>query len=99
MPGVHVPEEYVQNNQIVLNVSAQAVNNFSLGADGLEFDTRFKGVPHHIQAPAGAIIGVHAKEGNYVVTLEPEFDGEAAEDETESTQEEPASRPKLKFVD
>ncbi len=100
LPDVDVPQDYVKDNRLVLNVSAQAVNNFSLGPRGLDLDARFGGVSHHIHAPAGAIVGVHAKGSTVGVSLEPEIpDSEDTRPPSKRAKNENDSRPKLTIVE
>ena len=54
VPGVLVPQSFVNDGQIVLNISAGAVGNLALG-DFVEFNARFGGKPEHIVVPVGAI--------------------------------------------
>ena len=42
--GVQVPQDYVNNGQIVLNISPSAVQNLLINQDGLSFSARFGGV-------------------------------------------------------
>ena len=60
--GVRVPQEYVRDGFVTLNVSATAVQNFSIDDDTVSFSARFDGVPHEVSAPVGAIVGVFAGE-------------------------------------
>lgn len=60
--NVKVPQQYVKNGQIVLNVSPAAVVDFLLTNDGMSFNGRFGGVPMSVMAPIAAIMGVYAKE-------------------------------------
>lgn len=100
LPDVDVPQEYVKDNRLVLNVSAQAVSNFSLGPSGLDLDARFGGVSRHVHAPAGAIVGVHAKGSKVGVTLEPEVpDSVETSTPTQTTNSKQDSRPKLTIVE
>jgi stringent starvation protein B len=62
VPGVTVPESYVENERIVLNISSQAVRNLDLGNERIEFDGRFGGQPHRVSAPVGAVMAIYAKE-------------------------------------
>ena len=103
LAGVSVPQEYVQNNQLVLNVSPSAVHNFVLNADRIEFDTRFNGVSHRICAPPGAIVGVHARGSNEGMSFEPEIQ-EAIEPRSDTNnpakpQESEHETSHLRFVD
>ena len=99
LPGVEVPGEYVKNNRLVLNVSPQAVQGFSLGPNGIEFDARFGGVPRHIRAPAGAIVGVHAKDSDVGFEFEPEQSSSEGSSSFKSAEKTPGKRPHLRFVD
>lgn len=68
--GVMVPEAYVNNGQIVLNVSGGAVGAISLGDQLLEFSARFGGKLEHIVIPYGAIAAIYAKENGVGTALE-----------------------------
>lgn len=62
MPGVQVPEDYVNNGQIVLNISTFAVKSLLIDDDGLSFNARFGGVPIDLYVPMIAILAIYAKE-------------------------------------
>lgn len=62
MPGVRVPDGYVNNGRIVLNIAPQAVRNLDIGNEHLEFDGRFGGRPFRVSAPIGAVMAIYAKE-------------------------------------
>jgi len=48
---VHVPIEYVKNNEIVLNVGFEATTALKLGNEAIEFKARFGGVSREIVVP------------------------------------------------
>jgi stringent starvation protein B len=60
--GVEVPEEYVADGQIVLNVTPGAVRDLHITDEALSFSARFGGVPMQIYAPMVAIVAIYAKE-------------------------------------
>ena len=60
--GLLVPEGYVSEGRIVLNVSSSATRDLALGDDLLSFEARFGGVAHQIDVPTSAIIGIYAQE-------------------------------------
>jgi len=60
--GVEVPQEYVKEGQIVLNISPSAVANLSVSPQGLRFNARFGGIPMDIFAPMAAVLGIYARE-------------------------------------
>ncbi len=52
---VMVPEHFINDGQIVLNISPSAVQGLSLGNDAVEFNARFGGVPMHVYVPILAV--------------------------------------------
>lgn len=62
IPGVMVPEDFVTNNQIVLNINPGAVRNLTINQEGLFFNARFGGVPMDVFAPLVSIMAIYAKE-------------------------------------
>lgn len=59
---VQVPQEFVKNGQIVLNVSPVAVMDLLLTNETMEFNGRFGGVPMNIYVPMTAVMGIYARE-------------------------------------
>lgn len=57
-----VPQEYVQNKQIVLNTSASACKNLTISNETITFQARFSGVVYDIYIPIGNVLAVFAKE-------------------------------------
>lgn len=60
--GVEVPQSYVADGQIVLNIAPRAVTRFAMDNDGISFNARFGGLPTEIKIPSGAVIGIYARE-------------------------------------
>ena len=59
---VMVPERFISDGQIVLNISPSAVEGLSLGDAAVEFNSRFGGIPMHVYVPILAVMAVYAKE-------------------------------------
>ncbi len=59
---VQVPAEHVQDGKIVLNVSHSATQGLLLGNEFVAFETRFGGVPRHLEIPIAAVLGIYARE-------------------------------------
>lgn len=59
---VQVPQEYVKNNEIVLNVSFEATSQLQLGNEFVEFKARFGGVAREIIVPVDHVIAIYARE-------------------------------------
>lgn len=60
--AVRVPREYVNNGEIVLNVSCDATSALQLGNDFIEFKARFGGRPHDIMVPIRRVVAIYARE-------------------------------------
>lgn len=67
--SVRVPAEFVQNGEIVLNVSMGATSNLHIGNDYLEFKARFGGVARDISVPVGRITAIYARENGQGMTF------------------------------
>lgn len=60
--GVEVPQDYVTDGQIVLNLSPVSVKSLSITLESISFNARFAGVPMSVMVPIPAIMGIYAKE-------------------------------------
>jgi stringent starvation protein B len=60
--SVQVPSEFVQNGEIVLNVSFDATSSLRLGNDCIEFKARFGGVAREIIVPISHVVAIYARE-------------------------------------
>ncbi len=60
--GVQVPQEYVKNGEIVLNVSIDATSSLRLGNDFIEFKARFGGKARDILVPVTHVVAIYARE-------------------------------------
>lgn len=96
-PGVRVPQEYVQGEQITLNVAPRAVAGLSMTNDLISFSARFAGVPRDIEIPPMAVLAIYARENGQGMAFEPAPRPEP----TPPAGDRPAGnggRPKLKVV-
>ena len=60
--GVEVPQNFVKDGQIVLNISPIAVQDLLIANEGIEFNGRFGGIPTRVYVPTAAVLGIYAKE-------------------------------------
>lgn len=67
---VMVPQEYVKDGQIVLNISPVAVQGLVMTNEALEFNGRFGGIPTPVHVPVGAIMGIYARENGQGMVFE-----------------------------
>lgn len=57
-----VPEEFVKNDEIVLNVGFEATKNLMLKNEYISFMARFGGVSREVMVPIGAVLSIFARE-------------------------------------
>ena len=97
----HVPQGYVKDGRIVLNVGPSAVRNIHMDNDWVTFSARFGGVSHTIQFPVGNVLAIYAKESGEGMNFEglpsPQEelssappDAEAIADQTQGNGSEPS---------
>lgn len=69
---VQVPQDYVKDGQIVLNVSPGAVVDLHLSNHGVSFNGRFGGRPMDVSFPVAAVLGIYARENGQGMVFDPE---------------------------
>ncbi len=72
LDGVLVPQEYVKDGQIILNISPTAVQGLQMLNEEIEFNGRFAGVPMPVHVPIGAVMGIYARENGQGMVFESE---------------------------
>ena len=100
-PGVQVPEKFVTDGRIVLNVSHGATQGLVMGNATVAFNARFGGTPHRVEVPLPAVLGIYAREsGEGLVFPTDEYpDGSSPPPPAgEPPPAPPAGRPSLKVV-
>lgn len=68
-PGVLVPTDYVENDQIILNILSSAIIDFDITSTAVTFQARFRGVPFDIYLPLKAIVAIYAQENGVGMTF------------------------------
>lgn len=94
-PGVQVPDQYVKDDKIVLNIDPGAVQGLQLGNEQVEFSARFSGRPMNVMFPADAVLAVYARENGQGMMF---GDGGETEPPPEPPSTEPPKRPGLRVV-
>lgn len=61
-PGVTVPQQFVQEGRITLNLSPMAVQTLQIDEDPIWFSARFSGRPFEVIVPPGAVLAIFARE-------------------------------------
>lgn len=86
-----VPQEYVKNGEITLNISPNAVHKLQLGNELVEFSARFGGVARQISVPVTGVYALYARETGHGMTFD--VDGPKA-----GVQAKAEAEPKLPVV-
>ncbi|AHE99288.1 ClpXP protease specificity-enhancing factor [Thioalkalivibrio paradoxus] len=110
-PGVTVPEAFVQEGKITLNIGPAAVEKLELDNQAISFAARFAGRPMQVYLPMGSVLAIFARENGQGMMfgnepgsdLQPQTEsaddagtGEAADGKPGSTR--PRKGPSLKVV-
>lgn len=72
--NVEVPQQFVKNGQIVLNVSPMAVSEFSLTNEVMQFSGRFGGIAMDVFVPMAAVMGIYSRENGQGMMFDPDDD-------------------------
>ncbi|MDD2946977.1 MAG: ClpXP protease specificity-enhancing factor [Acinetobacter sp.] len=105
-PNTMVPEQFIQDGQIVLNIVPHAVHKLTMSNDAITFSARFGGVSRDIYVPLNAVLGIYARENGQGLFFDPnEYEGiQITEDTLKSTKiseetEQPKKKPSLRLLD
>lgn len=100
-PETLVPEQFVQDGKIVLNISPSAVRALVLGNERISFNARFGGVAMDVRVPVEAVMGIYAREngrGMLFPDEESRADSEPDSGGEPKPPKPPRDRPTLKVV-
>lgn len=96
--GIEVPERYIENGKIVLNISPAALNGLLISNTEIMFSARFSGTPLNILVPMHAVLAIYAKENGRGMMFTEEGGEPQPPDGSEPSTSKTASRPALKVV-
>lgn len=94
-----VPREFVKDGQIVLNVSATATHQMSMGNEEITFQTRFNGASFPVVVPVDAVLAIYAQENGQGMAFEPvmrDDDGDVADSGKVGAGETAAAEPETR---
>lgn len=92
--GVTVPDGYVKDGQIVLNIGGEAVRMHEMDNEELSFSARFAGTPCEVRIPVEAVLAIYARENGQGIF----FKGPETPPEPEPESEPASVKPHLKLV-
>ena len=93
---VRVPDAYVRDGKIVLNISHTAVRGLSIGNEWVEFSARFGGNSFDVVVPINAVLAIMARENGTGMSF-PDTGADGSPPESQR-RPEPRGRPSLKVV-
>jgi stringent starvation protein B len=67
-----LPQDYIEDGKIILNLRPEAVQSLTLGNEDIQFDARFSGTSMHIFTPTTAVLAIYAKENGKGMMFDPE---------------------------
>ncbi|MCF6217910.1 MAG: ClpXP protease specificity-enhancing factor [Gammaproteobacteria bacterium] len=72
--GVVVPEQFIEDGKIILNVNPSAVQSLQMGNEHIQFSARFSGKPMNLHVPVHAVMAVYARENGRGMVFNDEVD-------------------------
>jgi stringent starvation protein B len=66
----HVPQQYVKDSQIVLNVGPEAVHDLVMGNETVTCAARFGGVAQSLSIPMDNVSAIYARENGHGMAFE-----------------------------
>ncbi|MBA2658870.1 MAG: ClpXP protease specificity-enhancing factor [Nitrosospira sp.] len=96
-----VPSEFVQNGEIILNISHDAAHHLTLGNDVIQFSARFNSISREISVPVYAVQGIFAKETSQGILFPREDEANMARTEAgieEMSKSQPTSQTSSPLV-
>lgn len=91
----NLPEDYIEDGKIILNLRPQAVEALSLGNEAIEFNARFGGKPMLVAVSVNAVMAIYAKENGKGLVFDQEDSGEM---EPSPEKSQPSGKPSLRIV-
>jgi len=95
---VEVPQDYVKDGQIVLNIAPNAAQGLLLGNDVVTFSARFQKIPTDVSVPISAIMGIYARENGQGMMFDEQSESPEPDGGGPSGSGRPQGRPSLKVV-
>jgi stringent starvation protein B len=89
-----LPQDFIDDGKIVLNIRPEAIQGLSLGNEEIQFHARFAGKSMHIITPIAAVMAIYAKENGKGMI----FEQDDGEDDEPPPAKKSTSKPHLRIV-
>ncbi len=96
-PQAVLPEAFIEDGKIVLNIRPEATDAMSLGNEEIQFNARFSGQAMHIVVPISQVLAIYAKENGKGMIFDEE-DEETPPPPPPEPEKKPAQKPHLRVV-
>ena len=84
-PKCKLPEEFMKNSQVTLNISPAAIRDFEIRHDLVRFRASFSGIVYILSAPIDAVLGIFSEETHQGISFDPEeVDDSGGESDTQN---------------
>lgn len=93
-PDAILPQDYIEDGKIVLNLRPEAIQGLTLGNEEIQFNARFSGTAMHIVTPTTAVLAIYAKENGKGMM----FDPEEYDETPPPAEDKKPSKPHLRVV-
>lgn len=90
----YLPQAFINDGKIVLNIRPHAVEALSLGNEAIEFNAKFGGKPELIIVSINAVTAIYAQENGKGLV----FDAEPLTQEPSPPEKPATGKPSLKVV-
>jgi stringent starvation protein B len=107
LPGSVLPQQFIENGKIVLNISAGAIDGLHIDDDWVLFSARFNGQAMDVSIPIAAVLAIYAKENGQGMVLDREdSDGlpppppgtKSTSKPDKKSEQKPTKKPHLQLV-
>ena len=104
-PNTMVPEQFIQDGQITLNLAPHAVHALNMSNEAITFSARFGGVSRDLYIPFAAVLGLYARENGQGLFFDPneyqhiQNSEDALKSSAEEQTEQPKKKPSLRLLD
>jgi stringent starvation protein B len=96
--GIQVPDEYIHDGKIVLNIAPDAVKNFLADNDWISFSARFSGKAMELFIPILAVQAIYGKENNEGMFFPDEDNTPPPKPSNEESNKSNKGKPSLSLV-
>jgi len=103
VPGVQVPQQYVESGRIILNISPSATQGLELGQEWIIFEARFDHDAMCVRVPVISVLAIYARENGRGMVFDEQYDmsdqgGEEGGDDVPPIPTSPTGKPKLTVI-